>query len=372
MLGAPTAVTGSYWALFLGVLIGSLALSALGTPLARQLAVHWGAVDQPSSRKIHHSPIPRLGGLAIWLALWVAALLTVHALPSDAVITPAHRIPDLAAILAGATIILLVGMTDDQRGGMKPLAKLTGQFVASTVLIAFGIHWTLFGVAWVDLPLTYIWIIGLTNALNLLDNMDGLSAGATSIAGAFFFLLAVLNGQILVALLAAALVGSCLGFLIYNYNPATIFMGDSGSLSLGFILSVLGMKLQIHNSQHISFVIAALVLSVPIFDTAFVTWRRIREGRRITQGGTDHTSHRLLRLGLSQKQAVWALYGASFLSGLAAVLAAEGSRWVFFTVTVPVGMAIICAGLILARVGRAGGSRPGSYAKSLLDEPGRT
>jgi UDP-GlcNAc:undecaprenyl-phosphate/decaprenyl-phosphate GlcNAc-1-phosphate transferase len=247
-------------------------------------------------------------------------------------------------------VILLVGMTDDRSGGMTPLAKLTGQIVACSVLVAFGIHVTAFGVLWVDVPLTYLWVIGLTNALNLLDNMDGLSAGATSIAGAFFFLLAVLNGQILVALLAAALVGSCLGFLIYNYNPASIFMGDTGSLSLGFILSVLGVKLQIHNAQHLSFIIAALVLSVPIFDTGFVVWRRISEGRRITQGGKDHTSHRLVLLGFNQKQAVWALYGASFLAGMAALIAAQGSRWMALSIMVPVGAAVTFAGWFLARI----------------------
>jgi UDP-GlcNAc:undecaprenyl-phosphate/decaprenyl-phosphate GlcNAc-1-phosphate transferase len=145
-------------------------------------------------------------------------------------------------------------------------------------------------------------------------------------------------------------VGSCLGFLIYNYNPATIFMGATGSLSLGFILSVLGMKLQIHHSHDLSFLIAALVLSVPIFDTGFVIWRRLREGRRITQGGKDHTSHRLVRLGLNQKQAVWALYAASFAAGLAALVASQGSPWVVLTIMVPVVAAVICAAWFLGRI----------------------
>jgi UDP-GlcNAc:undecaprenyl-phosphate/decaprenyl-phosphate GlcNAc-1-phosphate transferase len=307
-------------------------------------------MDAPGERKIHTSPIPRLGGLAIWIALWAVALIAARSIPSDSVVGPSSTIPELAAIFAGATVILLVGMADDRRGGMTPFAKLTGQFVACSTLLAFGIHVTAFGIPWVDIPLTYLWVIGLTNALNLLDNMDGLSAGATSIAGAFFFLLAVLNGQILVALLAAALVGSCLGFLIYNYNPATIFMGDTGSLSLGFILSVLGMKLQIHHSHDLSFLIAALVLSVPIFDTGFVIWRRLREGRRITQGGKDHTSHRLVRLGLNQKQAVWALYAASFAAGLAALVASQGSPWVVLTIMVPVVAAVICAAWFLGRI----------------------
>jgi UDP-GlcNAc:undecaprenyl-phosphate GlcNAc-1-phosphate transferase len=209
---------------------------------------------------------------------------------------------------------------------------------------------SVFGTYWLDLPLTILWVLGLTNALNLLDNMDGLSAGATAIAAAFFFLLAVLNGQVLVALLAAALVGACLGFLIYNYNPASIFMGDTGSLTLGFMLAVLGMKLQIHNSTRLSFVIAALVLGVPIFDTAFVVWRRLTEGRRVMQGAKDHVSHRLVILGLDQKQAVWALYGASFLGGFAALLASQGDRWFVLTVMAPVVLGVIGASAFLAKV----------------------
>lgn len=346
-----------YYVLFLVALLGALIVSTVATPFVRAFAMRWGAMDVPGERKIHTSPIPRLGGLAIWIGVWLAALVTAHSVPSDNVLTPASTLPDLAAIFGGATVILLVGMTDDRRGGMTPLAKIAGQIVACSVLLTFGIHLTAFDTPWIDIPLTYLWVLGLTNALNLLDNMDGLSAGATSIAGAFFFLLAVLNGQILVALLAAALVGSCLGFLIYNYNPASIFMGDTGSLFLGFILSVLGIKLQIHNAQHLSFLVAALVLSVPIFDTAFVVWRRITEGRRVTQGAKDHTSHRLVLLGLNQKQAVWALYGASFLGGLAALVAAQGSRWMALTIMLPVGMAAILAGWFLARIETGSPSR---------------
>jgi len=340
----------SYYLVFLVVLFGSLAASTVLTPLVRSAAVRWGAMDHPAERKIHSSPIPRLGGLAIWIALWVAALLAARAIPSDARVVPASTIPELAAIFAGATVILFVGMADDRRGGMTPIAKLAGQIVGSTIVIAIGIRLQAFDVPWIDIPLTYLWIVGLTNALNLLDNMDGLSAGAASIAAAFFFLLAILNGQILVALLAVALVGSCLGFLVYNYNPASIFMGDTGSLSLGFLLSILGLKLQIHNSANLSFLIAALVLSVPIFDTSFVVWRRLTEGRRITQGGKDHTSHRLVNLGLNQKQAVWSLYCASFLAGLAALIVSQGSRWMIVFIMVPFALVVVGAGLLLARV----------------------
>ncbi|MHB8620733.1 MAG: MraY family glycosyltransferase [Chloroflexota bacterium] len=311
----------------------------------------WGAIDEPSTRKIHRAPIPRLGGLAIWIALWGAALLAAKVVPPDSLLTPSSALPAISAIFAGATVILIVGMADDRRGGMTPLTKLVGQFVACTLLVAFGIRLTVFGHQWIDLPLTYLWVMGLTNALNLLDNMDGLSAGASTIAAAFFFLLAVLNGQILVALLAVALVGSCLGFLIYNYNPASIFMGDTGSLSLGFLLAVIGMKLDVHRAEPLSFAIAAVVLSLPIFDTGLVVWRRLREGRRITQGGKDHTSHRLVQLGLGPKQAVWVLYGGSFVAGAAGVaMSIQGSAALVLGILVPFSLVLLTTGLLLARV----------------------
>jgi UDP-GlcNAc:undecaprenyl-phosphate GlcNAc-1-phosphate transferase len=342
-------VLRQYFVLLLVAFLGALLVSTVLTPFVRNLALRWGAIDKPSTRKIHASPVPRLGGLAIWLALWVAALVTIRFVPGDTVVAPRGTLPEVAALFGGATVILWIGLADDRRGEMAPLTKIVGQLVACTILI-LGIRLTVFGVDWLDIPLSYLWVLGLTNALNLLDNMDGLSAGATSIAGAFFLLLAVINGQLFVALLAATLVGACLGFLIYNYNPASIFMGDTGSLSLGFMLAVLGMKLQIHSARNFSFLIAALVLSVPIFDTAFVIWRRVSEGRRVMQGGTDHTSHRLVRLGLNQKQAVWALYGISFLGGLTALVASQGSTWAALLIAVPFAAFVTWAGWRLARV----------------------
>ena len=339
-----------YFILFLGALLGALAVSAIATPAVRALAPRWGAMDKPGERKIHASPIPRLGGLAIWIALWASALVVLRMVPSDATLRASGSLPELACILGGATIILFLGLTDDSRGEMRPLTKLVGEFVATTVLVAFGIRLRPFGIAALDIPLTYLWVMGLTNALNLLDNMDGLSAGAASIASTFIFLLAVQNGQALVALLAAALIGACLGFLIYNYNPATIFMGDTGSLTLGFMLAVLGMKLQIHDSAERSIITAALVLVVPIFDTTFVMWRRLSEGRRVMQGGKDHTSHRLVNLGLNQRQAVWALYIACFVAGVAALIASQVPPTLVVTEIVALAVVVIGAGTFLGRV----------------------
>ncbi len=325
-------------------------------------------IDTPDARKMHTSPIPRIGGLAIWLALWASTLVVTPFILSDPMLAPASTLPSLSAIFAAAMVIFVVGMADDRRSS-TPLAKLVGQFVACSILVVSGIRFSVFNQPLIDIPLTYLWVLGLTNALNLLDNMDGLSAGAATIAGAFLLLLAILNGQLLVALLAVAVVGSCLGFLLYNYNPASIFMGDTGSLSLGFILAVISMKLEIHNSKYLSFFIAALVLSVPIFDTSFVVWRRLTEGRSIAQGGKDDTSHRLVNLGLGQKQAVWVLYAASVLAGLAALVVSQGSRRLVVVMLVSYGILAIGAALLLARVRTETSQSSDANARSLPAAP---
>ncbi|MDE3077053.1 MAG: undecaprenyl/decaprenyl-phosphate alpha-N-acetylglucosaminyl 1-phosphate transferase, partial [Chloroflexota bacterium] len=164
----------SYYVLFLVVFLGALFGSAALTPFVRWFAVRWGAMDLPNHRKVHSSPIPRLGGLAIWLAVWVSALLAARSVPGDHRVAPQSALPELAAIFAAASVILVVGMADDRRGRMGPATKLIGQFVACSILVTFQIRLHVFGSAWVDVPRTSLWVLGLTNALNLLDNMDGL------------------------------------------------------------------------------------------------------------------------------------------------------------------------------------------------------
>jgi UDP-GlcNAc:undecaprenyl-phosphate GlcNAc-1-phosphate transferase len=280
------------------IFAGALIFAVSGTPIARKLAWQLGIIDQPSARKVHLKPIPRLGGLAIYVA-FVLALL---------VFEDRFRISQLISIMIGATLVSFLGVWDD-RWSLHPLLKLVGQIVAALILIFSGVQVQFLPYPVLNVAVTILWVVGITNALNLLDNMDGLSGGVGTVAAAFFLLLAVMNGQYLVGGLAAALLGACLGFLIYNFNPAIIFMGDTGSLFLGFVLAALGIKLRFPGRPDIvTWMIPVIVLGLPVFDTTLVVVSRLRRGVPIYQGGKDHVSHRLVAMGLTQREAVLILY----------------------------------------------------------------
>jgi UDP-GlcNAc:undecaprenyl-phosphate GlcNAc-1-phosphate transferase len=200
--------------------------------------------------------------------------------------------------------------------------KLLAQAAAAALLFVGGVGVSFLPWVWLNLAATILWVIAICNAMNLLDNMDGLSAGVAAIACAFFTLLALMHGQIWVSIVAAVLLGATVGFLRFNWNPATIFMGDAGSLLLGFLLAVLALKLRFpHVDPRRTWVIPILVLAIPIFDTTVVTLSRLRRGIPITSGGRDHVSHRLVRLGLSVREAVSTIYLAAIVCGVAAVSA---------------------------------------------------
>lgn len=294
----------------LPVMLVGFAVSLGLTPLTRTIARRIGLLDQPGARKIHSVPTPLLGGLAIYGAFVIALLLFPN--------WPYH-ILELGAILTGATWLACVGLVDDRRA-LSPWAKFAAQFLAAGVVIASGIHIEIIRIPIFDSLLTLIWIVGIINAINFLDNMDGLAAGISAIAAAFFFWLAFSQGQELVSALSAAICGSAIGFLIYNINPASTFMGDMGSLVLGFVLAVIGIKLHFYaDSLTVTWMIPVLVLGLPLFDTGLVMATRLREHRSLVRGSTDHTSHRLVSMGLSQRGAMLSLYGVSFLLGLAAL-----------------------------------------------------
>lgn len=222
-------------------------------------------------------------------------------------------------VLAAATVVLLTGIVDD-RVGMSPRIKLLAQTAAALMLVAGGVQIAFFPWEWLNVAATIFWVVGICNAMNLLDNMDGLSGGVAAIACASFTILALLNGQIWVSVVSAVLFGAIMGFLWFNWNPATIFMGDAGSLLLGFFLAVIAIKLRFPGvDQERTWIAPLLVLVVPIIDTTLVTISRLRRGVSISAGGRDHISHRLLRLGLTVRQAVGAIYGAALLAGAAAV-----------------------------------------------------
>lgn len=295
-------------------LIGLVALtfSILATPLARRAALRSGVVSVPRARDVHVQPVPLLGGAAIYLG-FVAALLLFG---------DRFYIRELVAILLGATLISLFGFADD-RWGLGAPAKLAGQTLAGVVLLLGGTQVQLFPQPWLNWALTLIWVVGITNALNFLDNMDGLSGGVATVAAAYFLLLAAMNEprQVLVGAMAAALIGACVGFLRYNLNPATIFMGDTGSLFIGFILAALAIKLRfLSNVPLVTWMVPVCVLALPIFDTALVFVGRLRRGvNPLTTAGKDHLSHRLHALGLTKREAVLSCYLLAGACGLVGV-----------------------------------------------------
>jgi UDP-GlcNAc:undecaprenyl-phosphate GlcNAc-1-phosphate transferase len=294
-----------YMAQFVPIMAFSFLASYGFTPLTRKLALHLNIVDQPSQRKIHREPIPLLGGVAIYGAFMLAVLL----------FTPDQYLVEFGAVLAGSLWLAVVGYIDD-RQGMNPRIKMSAQIIAGVVVMAAGIRVRLFDLHVLNYLLTLFWIVGITNAINLMDNMDGLAAGFTTIAAGTFCVLAASQELILVASLSAALCGATLGFLRYNFNPATTFMGDTGSLVIGFVLAVLGIKLNFPaQTKLVTWSIPLMVLAIPIFDTTLVTFTRLREKRPITQGGKDHTSHRLVKMGFSHRKAVVILYGAGVILG---------------------------------------------------------
>jgi len=294
---------------YLPIILASGLLAFLATPLTRWLAQRLGMVDQPGLRKTHRLPVPLLGGVAIYSALVGAFLL----------FGSRDWLSEGAGILGGATLLFFTGLWDD-RYGLSPRFKLLAQAVAAACLMAVGVQVHLFGPWWLDGLITLLWVVGITNAANLMDNMDGLAAGVSAVAAGFFLVMAALEGQGLVASLAAALLGAAAGFLYHNFAPAASFMGDAGSLTLGFMLAVLGIKIKfIHFPLGATWMAPIVVLGVLIFDTTLVIVSRLRRGRSIFQGGSDHTSHRLVLLGLSHSRAVLTLYVAAVALGALAI-----------------------------------------------------
>lgn len=305
-------------AFYLTLFVAALVLALLGTPLARWVALKIGVVDAPSARKVHASPVPLLGGAAIYLAFTLALLiLSGWLLP--------FFVWQLAAILLGATVLGLVGLVDDKYG-LSPLLKFLGQLGVAYWLIISGVKIEVFRLDWLNILITLLWVVTITNAQNFLDNMDGLSGGVAAVASAFFFLIAYQSGQWLVAALGATLAGAAAGFIYHNFGIIArqqhqqIFMGDSGSLFLGYLLAAMGIKLRFPNTDFVTWMVPVLVLGLPLFDITMVTISRLRRGLPIMRGGKDHTSHRLVALGLSRREAVLVIYLICGALGVAALI----------------------------------------------------
>ena len=290
---------------FVPILVVGFAASLGLTPLSRQIAMRLGVVDIPNHRKIHTGHKPMMGGLAIYVAFAVSLLL----------FSPPRYLVELGALLSGAAFLALVGLADDRYNlGIK--IRLVAMTIAALVLVAAGIQIHLFHIPIIDIPLTVLWVLTIINATNFMDNMDGLTAGLSTVAAGFFMLIALSQGLVLVSLLAAALMGSAVGFLIYNFNPSSIIMGDMGALVLGFVLAILGIKLEFAEQPlGVTWMIPILVLALPLFDICLVVTTRLMEGRSPGEAGKDHTSHRLMSIGFSQRQTSFILYGSCALFG---------------------------------------------------------
>jgi UDP-GlcNAc:undecaprenyl-phosphate GlcNAc-1-phosphate transferase len=298
------------------VFVGALLIAFAATPVARRIAPRLGVMDHPNARKVHAQPMPLLGGAAIVIASLLALVL----------LRDRFEFQQLSAILLGAALMALMGFYDD-RWGLRPILKLIGQIGAATILIVAGVKVTALPEEWMNIAVTLVWVVGLTNSLNLLDNMDGLSSGVAAVCAAFFVVMAAMSGQIYVGALAAALLGATLGFLVYNFNPASIFMGDTGSLFLGFMLAAIGIKLRFPaNVPFVTWMVPIIVMGIPIFDTTLVFISRLRRGKNpLTTPGKDHVSHRLVARGFTTREAVMTHYLVSGMYGMVAILVTQAT-----------------------------------------------
>ncbi|OZI10400.1 undecaprenyl-phosphate alpha-N-acetylglucosaminyl 1-phosphate transferase [Bacillaceae bacterium SAS-127] len=303
---------------FVICLIASLAI----TPLVKKLAIAVGAVDKPNYRKVHQRIMPRMGGLAIFISFMIGMF----------VLQPQADFN--LAIILGGVIIIITGVLDD-RFELSAKVKLAGQLLAALVVVVYGgvqmedINLPFGGqmeFGYLSIPLTILWIVGITNAINLIDGLDGLAAGVSSIALFTISLMAYMKGDLYVMSVALLVLGSTLGFLHYNFHPAKIFMGDTGALFLGYIISVLAL-LGFKNVTVVSLIIPIIILGVPITDTFFAIIRRKMNKQPLSAPDKSHLHHCLLRMGYTHKQTVVIIYAIASMFGLAAVIFTMATIW---------------------------------------------
>ena len=307
-------------------LVVAFIAAILLTPLVKRLAFRLGAVDAPNYRKVHARIMPRLGGLAIYCAFIIGFFFLKYM--TDFKSEYAY------AILIAATIIVITGIIDDMRE-ISAKAKLLGQVIAACIVVfGGGIQMTsinlpfdgILNFGWLAIPLTIIWIVGVTNAVNLIDGLDGLAAGVSTIALATLAVMAMLMQNGIVIAMASILAAATIGFLVFNFHPAKIFMGDTGALFLGFMISVLAL-LGFKNVTFISFIIPIIILGVPISDTFFAIVRRLRQKKKWSDPDKSHLHHRLLDLGFSHRQTVLLIYAIAAVFGVVAIVFSMAKVW---------------------------------------------
>lgn len=314
----------------------ALAVTFVLTPVVKDFAIRIGAVDKPDARKVHHGLIPRLGGLAIYVGFMVSVIATIG------------FTYEMVGIMVGATFLIAVGIADDVYS-LPPKVKLLGQIIAAAIpVVIFNIN-----IEWIDvprlgiiylpeiisLPLTIFWIIGFVNTVNLIDGLDGLAAGIATIASIAIALLAFQMGQWVAAAAMVAMTGACLAFLQYNFNPAKIFMGDTGSMFLGYIISAVSVMGSMKTVATAVLIVPLLALTVPITDTLLAIVRRKSSGVPIFSPDKNHLHHRLLAKGLNQKQVVLVMYALTAFFSCTALIVIHLSLWS--------GIAIVAIALVL-------------------------
>jgi UDP-GlcNAc:undecaprenyl-phosphate GlcNAc-1-phosphate transferase len=323
----------------------ALLLTLVGTPVFRRVALSLGVVDHPNDRKVHTDPTPYLGGMAIIVAFALAVIVGAWARGLNL----GGPVLEVAAILGGGLVLAAMGLWDDLRV-VPGWIKVPLEILAGLGLYFAGVEASLTGIPALDLIVTLAWVVGITNAVNYLDNMDGLSAGVSAIAAAYFAALAALSGQVLVAGLSAALAGCALGFLWHNRPPAKIFMGDAGSLFIGFLLAALGLKLRFANIQQVTFFVPVAVLAIPILDALMVSVSRVMRGLSPIEPGKDHISHRLVKVGIPHTAAVGLIWFAAATSGWLGVVIAYSTPLIAYMI---MGWLILVAaflGVLLLKV----------------------
>ncbi|MGD6961136.1 glycosyltransferase family 4 protein [Fictibacillus phosphorivorans] len=306
---------------YLYLLVISFLTTLLITPLIIKMAIKLKVTDQPNNRKVHVRKTPSMGGLAMYIGFLISIYFS--GIENDF----------LLPIIIGTLVIIITGMLDDYFE-LRPLLKLTGQIIAAAIVINNGVvvefinipFGSTLNLGWLSIPLTLLWILGITNAINLIDGLDGLAAGVTSIVLLTITIIAFSMFNYFVVFLAMVLLGANLGFLVYNFYPARIFMGDTGSLFLGFMLSVISL-LGFKNVTLFSLIIPVLILGVPISDTFFAIVRRAVNKQPLSHPDKSHLHHCLMRIGYSHRQTVIIIYGISTLFGLFAILFSKTTLW---------------------------------------------
>lgn len=321
--------------------------SILITPLVKKLAFKIGATDNPNHRKVHAKVMPRLGGLAIYISFIIGVLIM------------RPEAPFATAIILGSLIIVVTGVLDDMME-LSAKIKLLGQLSAAAIVVIWGgVQVQLINLpfggelefGYLSIPLTIVWIVGITNAINLIDGLDGLAAGVSSIALITISGMAIIMGNVYVMTIGSIMLASTLGFLIYNFHPAKIFMGDTGALFLGYMISVLSL-LGFKNVTLVSFIVPVIILGVPISDTFFAIIRRIVHKQPLSAPDKSHLHHCLLRMGYSHRQTVIMIYAMAAFFGLSAVIFSQAKLWGGFLLVIVLVLLIELFAEMIGLVGK--------------------